>query len=311
MTSAKHDSVDELELSARARRGGLGAAEQQTFERALEQSALLRAAHEAGRSFDAASVVRPGDEALIARAAALALETRAGPRRRSGWRWSLGLAAALLIGSAAAATAVVVVHHERALEVVRPPVTAVAPRPANVPAHRSQAHVPEPASAPATTASAGQPMEHVKTEPPPGGVGSSGSAVKPGMSAADLFRDAAAARRAGEFVAARALYTELQARFPGTREARVSQVSLGKLWLSAGKAREAERAFNAYLAGGGGDLGEEALVGRANALQVLGESVEERRAWQELLRKFPGSVYRSRAEARSASLDAARNSATE
>ena len=67
-----------------------------------------------------------------------------------------------------------------------------------------------------------------------------------------------------------ALYTKLQTKFPGSDEARLSHVSLGKLLLSSGKAADAERQFALYVAAGSRELVEEALVGRAESLQRLG-----------------------------------------
>jgi tetratricopeptide (TPR) repeat protein len=304
MTHAKPDSLDDLELSSRARRGELGVDEHDKLERALEQSATLRIAHLTGQSFDAVGVVRSGDEALIFRAAAAATASKGARFRRRGLRITLGLAAALLVGSAAAATAVVV-RQRRALELEQAHATVAAkPGP---PAEKRRLASERHAEASAMAVVSASPIvEPSARERPP-----IGSTPKPARSASELFADASAARRIGDFGAARALYTELQTRFPGTNEARVSTVSLAKLLLAAGKAREAERAFATYLETGGGNLAEEALVGRANALQALGDVGEEYRAWQELLRSHPASVYRARAEARRAALDATRSSHSE
>jgi tetratricopeptide (TPR) repeat protein len=304
MTHAKLDPLDDLELSVRARRGELGADEQEKLARALDQSATLRIAHLTGQSFDAAGVVRSGDEALVARAARAATSAKNGKWRRRGQRVTLGLAAALVVGSAAAAT-VIVVRQRRALELEHAH-ASIAAKPAPSTAKRDVAKERHADISDAPSADALPPVEPSVREQAP-----SASTAKPAKSASELFADASAARRTGDFVAARALYAELQARFPGTNEARVSTVSLAKLLLAAGKAREAERAFKAYLETGGGNLAEEALVGRANALQALGDVGEEYRAWQELLRTYPASVYRARAEARRAALDATRSARPE
>jgi TolA-binding protein len=116
--------------------------------------------------------------------------------------------------------------------------------------------------------------------------------------AAELFRDANAARRASDFALARELYGKLQTKYPSTDETSVSRVSLGKLLLTAGRAREADQQFKSYLATGRKNLEEEALVGRADALRRLGESGEERRVWEVLLRSHPSSVYATRARQR-------------
>jgi TolA-binding protein len=302
MTHGKPPDLEEaLELSLRARRGELGADAQRALDHALEASALVRAAHEAGRSFDAAGAVRPGDEALILRAAGAALSQREVPWRRFGTRWSLGVAAAVLVASAAAATGVVVSRERRSLELHRaPPTVTVQPR--SVPRAGSGSAGPRSEQ---TTSPVSPAASDGATASPPSPPSAGASTQRSDKTASSLFRDASAARRAGDFATARTLYVELQARFPSTNEARVSQVSLGKLLLSTGKPREAERAFAAYLRGGAGDLGEEALVGRASALAALGQANEERRAWQELTRKYPTSIYRARAETRIGALDAA------
>jgi TolA-binding protein len=304
MTHAKPDPLDDLELSSRARRGELGADAQERLVRALDQNATFRIAHLTGQSFDAASVVRSGDEALIARAAATTMASGRGPVLQRSFRITLSIAAALIVGSAAAAT-VVTVHQRRALELAHPRATLAA-RSAPLPEERAVARERTPEVTSSAVANAAP-----RVQPSPPERAPAASTSKPARSAAELFADASAARRSGDFDLARALYAELQTRFPGTNEARVSTVSLAKLLLAAGKAREAERAFGSYLKTGGGNLAEEALVGRANALQALGDVGEEYRAWQELLQSYPASVYRARAEARRAALDATKNSRSE
>jgi hypothetical protein len=48
----------------------------------------------------------------------------------------------------------------------------------------------------------------------------------------------------------------------------------------------------------GGEVGEEALAGRAAALEELHRTVEAIAAWKSLLARYPGSVYAGRARAR-------------
>jgi TolA-binding protein len=121
--------------------------------------------------------------------------------------------------------------------------------------------------------------------------------------AAELFRRANEARRAGDVGAARALYREVGERFPGSAEAGLARVSLGRLLLGAGDARAAEAEFARYLAGGG-PLVQEALVGQAQCLQRLARPDEERRLWQRLVDEFPAGVYESQARSRLAELGA-------
>jgi TolA-binding protein len=159
------------------------------------------------------------------------------------------------------------------------------------------------APAPASSESALEPPLAAPSAAPPSeprvaALASDSAVAKLERTAATLFRDARAARRQGELATARSLYAELQASFPESAEARVSRVALGKLLLMAGDGAAAERQFRLYLAGSGGDLIEEALLGRAEALGRLGRSGEERRVWQELGARYPSSVYAERARKR-------------
>jgi tetratricopeptide (TPR) repeat protein len=124
--------------------------------------------------------------------------------------------------------------------------------------------------------------------------------------AADLFREAGISRRSGDVARARALYVELQSRFPASSEATVSHVSLGNLLLTAGAPQAAERAFKRYLGTGQRSLREEALAGVAEALLAMGRIDEERRAREDLLKLDPGGVYASRARHRLAEIEEAR-----
>jgi TolA-binding protein len=125
--------------------------------------------------------------------------------------------------------------------------------------------------------------------------------------AAELFHEANAARRDGDLRRARRLYGQLTAVHPGSDEAGLARVSLGSLLLAAGDARGAEREFRAYLAAGGGQLREEALVGQAQSLGKLGRAGEERAAWRRLLDANPGSVYAAQARQRLDVLEAAQD----
>jgi len=324
MSSAKPDVLfDGLDQATRARRELLRPDEARELEQALAASALVRTSHEVGRSFDAEAAVRAGDDTLIARAALGALAAAPMPRRRAHLLRTLGAAAALLIATAAAAS-VAVVAHVRGTEVAqRLPAAPTHPRvvaqghapvrPRGAAAHDETAPAAaepsagRPVTAPVPTA---RPQSPSPTAAPtaqhPSGLASSPAREATGeLTAADLFHDASAARRAADLPRARALYAELQARFPHTSEARVSLVSLGTLLLAAGRAGEAEAAFDSYLRGGRGDLTEEALVGRASALSTLGRRADEHRTWTELLERYPNSVYGARGKARLEALDAA------
>jgi hypothetical protein len=153
---------------------------------------------------------------------------------------------------------------------------------------------------PATLVTASRPTASAAPPPPepPGGAAPSSSAAS--ESAASLFARANEARRQGSRPRALALYRELQRRHPGSPEARLSQAIVGRVLLEEDP-KAALDAYDAYLEEGG-DLAEEALVGRAQAQQRLGDVAGERAAWQALLARFPGSLHAARARARLAEL---------
>ena len=118
------------------------------------------------------------------------------------------------------------------------------------------------------------------------------------LSAAELLTRANQARRDGEARLAVRRYQELQSVYPGSREARLSHVSLARLYLD--RLADPQAALNQldrYLEEPG-QLAEEARVGRALALARLGRTAEERRAWQDLLDHHPSSPHADRARAR-------------
>jgi hypothetical protein len=126
-------------------------------------------------------------------------------------------------------------------------------------------------------------------------------AQAPAATAAELFRDANAARRAGEITKSVELYRSLVAHHAETPEAHAARVSLGRLLLDKqGDASGALAQFDAYLKSGLSDraLAEEARLGRALVFQRQGRQEEERRAWQELLDRHSDSLHAGRARER-------------
>jgi TolA-binding protein len=118
-------------------------------------------------------------------------------------------------------------------------------------------------------------------------------------SAAELFAQANALRREGDAAHAQRLYRALQQRYPRSPEVEVSRVSLGRVELELGAARAALDQFERYLSKRPrGPLAEEALFGKASALERLARAKEERRTWEQLLATFPGSLYAERARTR-------------
>ena len=129
--------------------------------------------------------------------------------------------------------------------------------------------------------------------------------VPPLASAARLFADVAYARRAGWLSEAHQAYGQLVIRFAGSREERTASVLLGQLTLERGEPADALGRFEGYLGTDpDGTLAEEARLGRALALEQLGNRGDARRAWQELLQRHPRSVHAGRARARLESLQA-------
>jgi TolA-binding protein len=309
MTGKPTSDLETLDLVIRARAAALSKRERDAFAQALATSATARTAYEIGSDLDLTARVRPGDEALVERALEATLAGRRPMGRGRTSRLAFALAATLALASAAAATREVLVWRSS----VRP----VSPGRA-APVERAASNPTPPRAGPSGVQVAVASADPPAPVAPPTEGGARSSEPSPPLAAIDrddireptarataasLFREAGAARRAGDLAEARALYLELAAKFPGSSEARVSRVSLGKLFLSAGNATDAEAAFAQYLRSGASDLREEALVGRADALQALGRTAEEQGVWQELVRRYPASVYANRARGRIAEID--------
>jgi TolA-binding protein len=114
----------------------------------------------------------------------------------------------------------------------------------------------------------------------------------------ELFDAETIARHHGDYARVFALHHELDQRFPRSRETQVSRATVGHLQLDRGDPTAALTDFDAYLAGGSGNLGEEAMVGRAMALDRLGRSDEASVAWRALVAAFPDTPYAAHARAR-------------
>jgi outer membrane protein assembly factor BamD (BamD/ComL family) len=111
-------------------------------------------------------------------------------------------------------------------------------------------------------------------------------------SAAELFSFANGARHRGDLGRSVSLYRRLQAEYPRSDEAVLSQVLLARIHLGRGENGAALDQFDRYLrTAGDGSLVQEAMHGKAMALRRLGRASEERSVWHDLLRRFPDSVY--------------------
>lgn len=121
-----------------------------------------------------------------------------------------------------------------------------------------------------------------------------------GPTAAELMSEASRARRAGDYHGAVQRYRELARRFPSSREAVTSRVSMGRILLDRlNNPAGALHAFDGYLRSApSGTLAQEALVGRALSLRRLGRQPAERRAWNRLLERHPNSIHAARARQR-------------
>ncbi len=250
---------------------------------------------ELGPRLAAGLVESKPDQARDERAVARALAGRARPTRTRRAKVVVGLsAAAVLFGSLAAA---------RYLGVLLPrgSNSAVEAAPKQPPAapNASEARV-EALPAPATAQSA------EVTAALPGASRAAAAAAPstfeaPSESASELFALGNQLRRSGRDAPAIQAYRRLQQAYPQSGEATVSHATLGALLMQRGDAKGALAQFDGYV-GRGGPVLEEALAGRARALQVLGDRASEAQAWQRLLGRFPSSVHGARARARLAEL---------
>jgi TolA-binding protein len=310
--------------------GELTPSERERLMAHLEGCEVCRFEHAARADFQAeALLLAPGDPPTLLPVRAPAPQPVPAPRRRSRLLvWGLA-AAALISASGALASALTgkVPWAAPSTTVTRsaehkPGAVRTTP---SKPASRAAATPPEPTvvepapvavSAAATTVDVASPVvassaalrlspaQHARSAsrsrkepsaPAPNAVATSSddsaSREKEPPSAGKLFAEANQARRAGDIGRASGLYHLLQDQFPGSSEAELSRVTLSLLLLDSGDAQGALVGFERYLAGASSGLEAEALVGRARALGRLGRRDLEAKAWQEVQRKYPSSIY--------------------
>jgi len=280
------------ELIDLALAGALADAERATLDRHLVacRACAVQLAH--AHTFAAAIAAQPRDANLDRRAIEAAMgrvasATRWSPPRPGWWRWAAA-GVLLTLGSAGAALLARPASSRTPPTVVAPPPAPASPPPSG--ATSADDVAPSPPTADAVEA-------EVLVAPPP----TSAEAGPP--TAAVLFERGAELRRRGARAAAVAVYRRLQHLHPTARETRLSFALAGRLLLDAGRPADALVQFDRYLAGGGG-VDEEALAGRARALEQVGRSGDAAAAWRTLLDRHPQSIYAADARARLQQLSA-------
>jgi tetratricopeptide (TPR) repeat protein len=274
-------------LIDRARRGGLAPEEQAVLERHLVGCSVCAAELALAPRFERELAPQPRDQLLYQRAIEGAVERlQRSPgiaRRRALSRWSRWAAAAALLVFGVTAAAAVIRRRASPGPAMQSPAPAAEAPTARAPVRPVE---PPPAEAPAPPEPA-----LVKTAPPARG------SAGPAITAAALFERGEKLRREGRASAAIATYRRLEATFPSTAEARLSFALAGQLLLEQGHPADALAQFDRHLTLDG-EAGEEALAGRATALEQLHRPSEAVAAWKKLLARYPRSVYAEKARAR-------------
>jgi TolA-binding protein len=304
------DTLDDL-LSKR-RRGTLSEAEERRLTAALRASSEYELALLAGDAFDREGASAPGDSQRLRRIIRATERGWAGaPQRRFSAR-ALRTLGVVPVFVAAVAAASFGGHRwfesptdtpaeiedgrqgRRQHPAERPP----APPPMSL-APPAQELLPEaPQSQPraerpelqrpshvtrreAKASKPSRPLAGTEARPPE----PSGSETAP-----SLFRRANTLRRT-DWPAAAATYAELIRRFPGSIEAGIAEVALGKWSLAQGRSGDALEWFRAHQRRQEGPLAPEALWGEARALESLGSRAAAKGPWRQLLERYPESPY--------------------
>lgn len=307
----------------RARRGELSAEEARALEAHLATCALCRMSTALGRGLDPLSAPDDEDESMARRLVARQLVpatdgaplpfVRPGPRvvslpvrRRPLGGRPLAFAAGFLLVTSLASAAYWTVH-VRAVRRAAEHAASVAPRTRTTRAPGTTSAPPPARAVSPAPLLASPPERKPGASPPPAAPFHPPAEIRPTtpVTPETLLRDANEARRARHLDAAARLYRGLQVRFPSSREAILSRLSLGNVLLSQGAFAEALEQFRAYGRAPGdlAELGEEALLGQARALAALGRRDDERAVWHTLQSRFPTSEYAWRARQRLRELD--------
>lgn len=300
-----HECSDDLLISAR--RGQLTEEESQALAIHLRRCASCALDAQVHATFESPESRCPGDERMISEAVSAALSSRHAPRsprpRSRRWTTAAFAAGAILVTAGLASAGVWWVHEltsrpsdaqrlagrpRASLPVNAPPAAADVNPPGTTPDIEPPAPVPSARVGAAARQRVAMPRA---SSPSP----SAPSDAVP-MGRKELFAAANDSRRRGDSDRAQALYAELQRRFPGTPETRLSFVSLGRVFLAMDTPGAALAQFDRYLAEAPSDvLAAEALYGRARALKAMHRDQEARRSWTELLERFPESIYADQA----------------
>ncbi len=283
------------DLFARSRRAPLSAVEQRALDAHLAACDLCRAAGAFAAVYDAIpDQASPDDDLLIARLAerVAGRDAAVRPRRRARVLASAAGLALLIAAGGAAAWVSVRGLPSRSID------TGVAARSETRKLRAAAAVAPVTKSVDEATDRDEQPAPKEKAAIRHGG-GERHRTPRTPLAAADptaaeLFAEANAARRALDLRRATDLYIALDRRFPESAEAPVALVSAGDLLSRLGEPAAALRVFDRYLdQHPDGALAPEALFGRARTFRQLSHREDEIDAWRRLLRAFPGSVYES------------------
>lgn len=280
------------DLLAQGRRGALSDAGRVALDAHLAACATCRTARDVWSDFDAVDVVDVRDGARV-RALADAVRARSGARRRAraGRSWAAA-AAVLLIAGGSASAGVWLWKRPAEGDRARPPVAIAARQ-----SHVRVAAAPQPAAAVET------PTPADARQPTPRRASTMAAAERPRQSAAELLAAASDARGQGDTDRATTLYRKLQREYPGTAEAVVSMLPLGRMLLAAGSGRAALAQFDGYLrAPTRGPLVAEALYGKGQACALLDDVDEERATWRRLLADHADSPYAPHARRRLANV---------
>jgi hypothetical protein len=309
------------DLVARARRYRLSRAEQSCLDEHLSICASCRVQHQIGADFDSMGGLRPGDGVLIERLAEMALQRPSKGRVHPNRLRSIAMitAAAFVLFAAMAGASALVRH--------RPSASLQGPKSIPVSLQPVACEPPDRPGCGAPPELTGEVAPPIREQPTMSLSRASSSEVRgpsralslhnahtivtdsaapqgearPAQmeTASSLFARANNERRHDHVAAAISLYGELERRYPGSDEARISHVSLGRLLLDRGIWSEGLSQLNDYLVSSPeGMLAPEALFGKARALKALGRRDEERGAWNRLVTSFADSVYATQARRR-------------